>query len=101
MINSTEYLQLMTTNNVGAVLVKADPSRFKKEVIYLGTADRCSLGFDGPLGLNTNAIEFPREIFDDFIAASLIQQDGQEDAEGRTFYRLTEDGLARGKISAA
>ena len=89
----------MAANNVGVVFVKADPSRFKREFIFLGNAAGQSLGITMPLGLNTNAIELPREIFDDFLAASLIRQDGKEDAEGRTIYRLTEDGLARGKLN--
>jgi hypothetical protein len=33
-------------------------------------------------------------IFDDFIAASLIEQESPEDSDGRIFYRLTEDGYA-------
>jgi hypothetical protein len=34
-------------------------------------------------------------MFDDFIAASLIEQHRSEDAGGRIFYRLTRDGKAR------
>ena len=99
MINSTECLQLMVAHNVSIIVSKADPGRFKKEFIFLGTADGQSLGITVPLGFSNNAIELPREIFDDFLAASLIEQDGKEDAEGRTIYRLTEDGIGRGRLN--
>lgn len=95
MMNLTEYLQLMTVHNVGAVFVKAD---FKKEFIFLGNAAGQSLGITQPLGLSTNVIELPREIFDDLLAARLIKQDGEENEQGQTFYSLTEDGLACGKL---
>jgi len=37
----------------------------------------------------------PRQTFDDFLAASLIEQYGREDADGRILFRLTPDGKAR------
>jgi hypothetical protein len=41
----------------------------------------------------------PREMFDDFMKASLIKQDGQEDNQHRLIFRLTADGLQRGKAA--
>jgi hypothetical protein len=40
-----------------------------------------------------------REMFDDFMRASLIKQDGQEDDHHRLVFRLTADGLQRGKAA--
>jgi hypothetical protein len=39
----------------------------------------------------------PREMFDDLVKASFIRQDGPENGNKVTIYRLTEDGRARGK----
>jgi hypothetical protein len=39
--------------------------------------------------------ELPRAIFDDFIAAGLIEQDSYE-AGGRIVFRLTREGSTRG-----
>jgi hypothetical protein len=49
-----------------------------------------------PQGVRRSPIELPPEMFDDFIRARFVEQDGREDSDGRTTFRLTADGRKRG-----
>ena len=95
-ISSTEYLELIVKNDCFILLEKAAPAgRLKREIITLTTRDGQPISMRTPSGFNSGQIELPRSIFDDYLAASLIEQDRPEDSEGRLFFRLTKDGRAR------
>ena len=95
-MNSTTFLQFIAKNGCYILFEKAAPDgKLKRELITLMTHDGKSVGLTTPQGFSTGQLEMPRSMFDDFVAASLIEQDRQEDSDGRIFYRLTKDGLAR------
>jgi len=84
-MNSTKLLEFIAENNCLILFEKSVPAgRLKRECITLTTQDGRPVGF-----------EMPRQTFDDFLAASLIEQYGREDADGRILFRLTPDGKAR------
>ncbi|ULO25091.1 hypothetical protein [Methylocystis sp. SB2] len=95
-INSTEFLGLVTKNNCYILFEKGVPSgRIKRDFISLTTQDGRALALSTPQGFQSCPVELPRAIFDDFLVAGLIEQDGLEDSEGRVVFRLTSDGYAR------
>jgi hypothetical protein len=74
---STNYLELIDKHDCNILFEKGWPSgRLKKDFISL-------VGQDG----RVCQVELHRGIFDDFVAASFIKQDGPEDAEGRMMRR--------------
>jgi hypothetical protein len=95
-INSTEFLGLIAKDNCYILFEKAVPAgRLKRELISLTTHDGRALSMSTPNGFVSCPVELPRVMFDDFVAASLIEQESPEDSDGRIVYRLTEDGYAR------
>jgi hypothetical protein len=46
-----------------------------------------------------DTLPLPRSVFDDFVRASLIKQDGSEDGKQCIIFRLTDDGRERGLLS--
>ena len=67
-------------------------------MITLTTADGRAVGMEIPTGFRSSVVESPRPIFDDFLAASLIEQERPEDEDGRIFFQLTADGKARALV---
>ena len=95
-INSTEFLKLIAENNCHIVFEKGAPSgHLKRDFISLRTQDDRAFELLTAQGFHVCPVELDRVIFDDFIAASLIEQDGSEDSEDRIVFRLTSDGHAR------
>jgi len=94
---STEYLEFIVQNNAYILFEKGAPynANLKRDVIRI-MRDGKFLGVSVPGGYSNNAIELPREVFDDFLAASLIKQEGSEDEQSRMIFRATEDGKIRG-----
>ncbi|SRR6266446_1582897 len=100
-LKSTEYLELITKNSCYILLEKAVPSgKLKREVISLATHDGRALTLSTPQGFSARPFEIPRAIFDEFLAASLIEQDGPEDSGGRILFRLTLDGYSRAALES-
>jgi len=88
-MNSTERLEWIAENNCKIVFEEGVPSgRLKRYFISI-------ISQDG------RVLELPRGDFDNLIASSFIKQDGPEDSEGRTTYRLTPDGRAFAKTGKA
>ncbi len=95
-ISSTQFLEFIGKNNCLILFEKAVPAgKLKREMITLATADGRAVGLEKPTGFRAGLVELPRPIFDDFLAASFIEQDRPEDEDGRIFFRLTADGKAR------
>lgn len=96
-INSTEYLGLIAQNSLGILFERAAPAgRLKQDFISLTTREGKAIKMTAGGGYVVCPVELPREIFDDFAAASFIEQSGPEDAEGRIMFHLTTDGYERG-----
>ena len=94
-INSTQFLEFIGKNDCLILFEKATPAgKLKREMITLATADGRAFGLQLPSGFRSTSVELPRPIFDDFLAASFIEQDRPEDEDGRIFFRLTADGKA-------
>jgi hypothetical protein len=89
MTYSSEILSRLVHNKGYIVFEKGAPAgTLKSDMISLRYANGSPMSLD-PL---------PRPIFDSFLAASLIRQDGIEDEQHRIVFRLTPDGIARGEI---
>ena len=96
-MHSTDYLNVIAQNDLFILLEKAVPSGILKgEMITLIKRDGKALVLNKS-GYSASPVDLPRSIFDDFKRASLIEQDREEDNEGRIFFRLTEDGKAKAK----
>ena len=96
-INSTEFLALIAKNDCCILFeTRAPVGQIKKDLISITTSDGRALGLGTQSGFSSGQLELPREIFNDFLAARLIEQDRREDSEGRIFFRITADGRARG-----
>lgn len=96
-IGSTDYLRLMTKNDCYVVLERAAPrGRLKRDLASLKLNDGRDVMLQTPQGYTRCPLELPIVILDDFLCASLIYQDGDE-SEGKTTFRLTEDGRKRGR----
>ena len=100
---STEYLELIDKHDCNILFEKGAPAgTLKRDLITLRSQDGRAVAMSTPAGYHACPVELSREIFDDFIAASFIKQDGSEDAQGRMTFRLTPDGraAARSRIVA-
>jgi hypothetical protein len=94
--NSTEILEFLFKNDGLISFEKAVPAgRLKRDFIPLCARDGRAMGLTTPAGYSTTHIELPRVMFDDLIAAALIEQDRPEDSDGRILFRLTVDGRTR------
>jgi hypothetical protein len=92
---STDYLELIDKRDCYILFEKGAPSgRLKQDFVSLMGQDGRALEMRTPEGYRVCPVQLPREVLDDFIAASFIKQDGPEDAEGRIIFRLTSDGRA-------
>jgi len=94
---ASDFLKLLAENNHYLVLDRGAPTkRHKRERVWIGPSDgRHYLEDVSPSG-PTHRVELPRAILDDYLKASFIFADGPEDENGRTIYRLTQDGRTRG-----
>jgi hypothetical protein len=98
-IRSTEYLKLLADNNCYLLLERSAPAgRMKRDFISIKYNDGRNLELRTPRGYKVSPVELPRTVFDDFIRASFIKQDGPEGVDGSTTYRLTNDGRERGRM---
>jgi hypothetical protein len=96
---STDYLDLIDKNNCYFMFEKSAPAgRLKREMITLTTYDGRALTLSAQ-GFTACPVEVPRAIFDEFLAANLIEQEGREDSEGRIFFRLTPAGHTRADLA--
>jgi hypothetical protein len=96
-VGSTEFLKIMAERNCYLSFEKGVPyTNRKRDMIWIKTTDGRDLDLRLPNGYHSCPVALPRSIFDDFMRASLIRQDGPEDAEHRIVFRLTEDGRERG-----
>jgi hypothetical protein len=94
--NSTEILEFIHNHDCLISFEKAVPSgRLKRDFICLVASEGRAIGLTTLGGISATHIELPRAIFDDFIAASLIERDRPEDSDGRILFRLTVDGRTR------
>jgi hypothetical protein len=99
---SDEYLDLIAKNNCSILFEKAAPSgRLKREVITLTAHDGRHLSLSTPQGFSACPFEIPRAIFDEFLAAKLIEPDGPEGPGGRILFRLTQAGYSRADLERA
>ncbi len=91
-MNSTEILHFIAENNYHILVEKGAPyTDLKRDLISIRGPNGES-GFSTPQGFRTSIFELPRAIFDDYLAASFIEQDGPEDEQHRLMFRLTSDG---------
>jgi hypothetical protein len=93
-MNTTEKLELAAQYGCYVLFEKGAPGGvLKKDLITLRAQDGKALELR-----RGSFVSFPlqleREEFDYWLAASFIEQDGSEDAEGRIKFRLTADGLS-------
>ena len=82
MMTSTESLRLMVADD-GHIQVLKGPTA---EYITVCQPDGTAL-FEGDL---------PRDMLDDFVRQSFVEQDGEENDKHITVYRLTTDGKKAG-----
>lgn len=97
-----EYLDLIAKNGCSILFEKAAPAgKLKRDVIALATYDGRRLTLTTPQGFTASPFEMPRAIFDECLTASLIEQDGPEDSDGRILFRLTQAGRTRVDLARA
>jgi hypothetical protein len=85
-IRSTEFLGVLARDDRYIVFERSTPvGRLKNDFITIKSRDGRDL------------VELPRVIFDDMLAASFIHQDGDARDDHSLIFRLTTDGLERGK----
>lgn len=95
-IGSTEFLNILAQEGRYLLLERAVPrGRLKRDMITIKTSDGRNLVLSAN-GYTCSPVELPIPIFEDFVRASLIEQDGPEDFENGTIFRPTKDGLERG-----
>jgi hypothetical protein len=83
--NSTEILEFIHKHDGLISFEKAVPGgQLKRDFISLCARDGRAIGLTTPAGFSTTHVELPRVMFDDFIAAALIEQDRPEDSDGRS-----------------
>ncbi len=91
-LGSTDYLRLLTANDWYLLLERGSPrGRLKKDFVSVKMPD----GKDAS-GFTKTPVELPVEILNEFLAASLVEQDGPEH-QGEVIYRLTDEGRRRGR----
>jgi hypothetical protein len=96
-VGSTEFLKIIAERNCYLSFEKGVPfTDRKRDAIWIKTTDGRDLDLRLPNGYRSCPVELPRVIFDDFLRASLIEQDGSEDSDHCITFQLTEDGKARG-----
>jgi|SRR5215469_4702579 len=96
-IGSTEFLGIIAQQGRYLLLERAVPrGRLKRDMITIKEYDGRDLVLRAP-GYTSGPVELPIPIFEDFVRASLVAQDGPEDMEHGTVFRLTEGGLKRGE----
>jgi hypothetical protein len=91
-LHSTGYLRFIAENGCHLVLDRSNP---RKEHIWLKTSDGRYMERRSPTGFAA-PVELLPAVLDDYRAASLVAQDGPEDENGCTVFRLTQDGMKRG-----
>jgi hypothetical protein len=92
-ISSTEFLQFIVKHDCLLLFEKAVPvGRLKRDFISLVDRDGRAMSLTTPSGFYSSHLELPCEVFDDFVAASFIEQDRPEDREGWFFFRVSKDG---------
>jgi hypothetical protein len=95
-IGSTEFLEIIAQQGRYLLLERAVPrGRLKRDMITIKEHDGRDLVLKAR-GCSSGPVELPIPIFEDFIRANLVAQDGPEDMEHGTVFRLTEGGLTRG-----
>jgi hypothetical protein len=95
-IGSTEFLEIIAQQGRYLLLERAVPrGRLKRDMITIKEHDGRDLVL-GVEGYTSGPVELPIPIFEDFIRTNLVAQDGPENMEQGTVFRLTESGLKRG-----
>jgi hypothetical protein len=96
-IGSTEYLALIAKHDCYVVLERSFPAgRLKRDLVTIKDSNGRDLELMTPQGFKRSPIELPREMLDDFIRWRFVEQDGPQDRDGRTTFRVTGDGRERG-----
>jgi hypothetical protein len=96
MLGSTDFLTMIADNDCRVLFEKGAPvGKLKRDFIYLADRTGKALAVATPQGYHTGPVELHRSIFDDFMAASLIQQDGKA-SDDKIMFALTPDGMGRG-----
>jgi hypothetical protein len=100
-IVSTEFLEALTASPGRYVLRgwSAPRGPWKRDVFWLKEADGRDLVLRTASGYLCSPVELPIPIWEDFIRARLIEQDGPDDFQKGTIYRPTHDGIERGKAA--
>jgi hypothetical protein len=95
-VGSTEFLKILVERDCHLSFEKGAPfTDRKRDAVWIKTPDGRDLDLRLPNGYHSCPVELPRAIFDDFLRASLIKQDGSEDSEHRITFQLTQDGRER------
>ena len=97
---SSDFLELIA---IDGNYIQFEPagshSNLKRDFISILGAEGRAIGLAKRFGYETLPLEIPRVIFDDFVRASLIEQDGTTD-EGHTIFRVTHEGRKRARRAA-
>jgi hypothetical protein len=94
--HADEYLDLIAKHGCCILFQKAVPAgKLKRELIALADHNGRLLSLTTPRGFATCPYEIPRTIFDGYLAAQYIEQDGPEDPDGRILYALSHNGRMR------
>jgi hypothetical protein len=93
---STEFLKILAREGRYLLLERAVPrGRLNRDTISIKASDGRNLVLSAN-GYTRSPVELPIPIFEDFVRANLVEQDGPEDYENGTVFRPTKDGLEQG-----
>jgi hypothetical protein len=96
-LRSTEYLELLAKHDCHLTFERSSPAGpLKRDLITIRHRDGRYMTLTTPLGFRKSPVELPREVFDDFVRARLIEQLGTQDQDGILRFGLTLDGRKRG-----
>lgn len=97
---SSDFLALMATHNLHLLREHAAPKGvLKREMITLRFDDGGTVAIRSGM-FQSERLELPGEILNDFLAHSFVRADGATD-EGHHVFRLTDDGARAGTEAAA
>jgi hypothetical protein len=88
-----EVLKILVTQNCRIVIEPAFPiGKLKRELISTHTYDGRRIGLAAS-GFVSNPLQISRDVLDVLLRAKVVEQDGPEDDEHRTAFRVTEGAL--------
>jgi hypothetical protein len=94
-VGSSEFLEIIAQQGRYLLVQRAVPrGRLKRDMITIKENDGRDMVLSAR-GYTSSPVELPIPIFEDFIRANLVAQDGPEDMEHGTVFRPTQEGLKR------